>query len=60
MRSVCAVINLSSIERMVDGVVRVVGGVIIVVVIVVVVAVVLVVKAVCCCVDWSLISARES
>ena len=58
MRSVCAVIDLSSIERMVDVVVSVVGGV--VVVIVVVVAVVLVVEAVCCCVDCSFISARES
>jgi len=58
MRSVCAVIDLSSIERMVDVVVSVVGGV--VVVIVIVVAVVLVVEAVCCCVDCSFISARES
>ena len=58
MRSVCAVIDLSSIERMVDVVVSVVGGV--VVVIVVVVAVMLVVEAVCCCVDCSFISARES
>jgi len=58
MWSVCAVIDLSSIERMVDVVVSVVGGV--VVVIVVVVAVVLVVEAVCCCVDCSFISARES
>jgi len=56
MRSVCAVIDLSSIERMVDVVVSVVGGV----VVVVVVAVVLVVEAVCCCVDCSFISARES
>jgi len=55
MRSVCAVIDLSSIERMVDVVVSVVGGVV-----VVVVAVVLVVEAVCCCVDCSFISARES
>ena len=58
MRSVCAVIDLLSIERMVDVVVSVVGGV--VVVIVVVIAVVLVVEAVCCCVDCSFISARES
>jgi len=54
MRSVCAVIDLSSIERMVDVVVSGVGGV------VVVVAVMLVVEAVCCCVDCSFISARES
>jgi len=59
MRSVCAVIDLSSIERMVDVGVSVVGSVV-VVVIVVVVAIVLVVEAVCCCVDCSFISARES